>query len=252
MNDNAVDNLSMIEPYYQSDCGRAVLYCGDALEVMPQLEAGSVDACIADPPYGFNYSSNHGASWAGSEIANDSDTSRRDYVIGYAERYKLPWAIFGSWKIQKPLTLRQMVIWDKGPAFGMGDLSFPFKNSFEEIYLGGTGWAGYRDEGVLRGHLVVSWESKGRCHQNQKPVSLLRLLIHKLPAAQTIFDPFAGSGSTGVAALQEGRKFIGIELSEEYCAIAKSRLMREGLCLPVDKPRRRVTVEPDYPLFSYD
>jgi len=112
----------------------------------------------------------------------------------------------------------------------MGDLSFPWKNSFEEIYILGSGFIGHRDEAVLRGHIQVSWESKGRSHPNQKPVSLMAYLASKHPA-QTILDPFMGSGTTLRAAKDLGRSCIGIELEEKYCAIAVQRLRQEVLPL---------------------
>ena len=110
------------------------------------------------------------------------------------------------------------------PAFGMGDLSFPWKGSWEEIYVGGQGWRGHRDEGVLRGHLVHSHESRGRTHPTKKPVSLLRHFIRKLPPDAVILDPFAGTGATGVAAVIEGRQAILIEQDERYIPTIRRRI----------------------------
>jgi len=200
------------------------IICGDSLEVLPHLPAGCIDAVLFDPPYGFAYRPNHGASWKGNEIEGDADTATRDCIIEWSESGNLPWACFGSWKRPRPEPTRAVLIWDKGPAFGMGDLSFPWKPSFDEIYIGGKGWQGKRDEGVLRGHLMVSWESKGREHQNQKPVSIMQALIEKLPSASIILDPTGGSGTTAVAAILEGKKCIVIEKSEAYCQIIKRRV----------------------------
>lgn len=203
--------------------------CGDALAVLPTLPAGCVDAVVTDPPYGIAYATNYairgvGATWRGDRIANDDDTAARDYVLSIARGWGVPWACFGSWKMPKPAAVRGVLIWDKGPAFGMGDLSFPWKASWEEIYVGGPGWEGHRDEGVLRGHLVHSHESRGRVHQNQKPVSLIRELIKKLPNAQLILDPFAGSGTTGVAAIAEGRRCILIEKAPKHAETCRKRV----------------------------
>jgi site-specific DNA-methyltransferase (adenine-specific) len=95
------------------------------------------------------------------------------------------------------------------------------------IYIGGDGWIGTRDEGVIRGPVVVSWESKGRVHQHQKPVWIAEHFIRKLPRAETILDPFMGSASTGVAAVRLGRKFLGIELDPSYFAISVKRIKSE-------------------------
>jgi DNA modification methylase len=200
------------------------IYHGDCREVLPQI--GPVDLVLTDPPYGHSYSSNHGASWEGTVIENDGDTSLRDWLIQSTP--KTPMIIFGTWKLPRPASIKALLIWDKGPAFGMGDLAFPFKNSFEEIYLIGEGWTGKRDEGVIKGHLMVSWESKGRCHPNQKPVSLVRYLLSKIKA-RTVIDPFMGSGTTLRAAKDLGLKAIGIEIDERYCEIAAKRLSQEVL-----------------------
>ena len=106
----------------------------------------------------------------------------------------------------------------------MGNLSVPWKPSWECIYVAGQGqWIGPRDEGVIRGHIQVSWESKGRQHPNQKPLSLMLYLLSKVEA-DLILDPFCGSGTTCVAAKMLGRRYIGIDISSSYVEIAKERL----------------------------
>ncbi len=205
--------------------GNAELYLGDCLEILPTL--GKVDAVITDPPYGYNYESNYiaettTAAWMNSSIANDNDTSARDAVLSWAgER---PWLSFGAWRMPKPRGVRGVLVWDKGPASGMGDLSFPWKGSWEEIYIGGNGWAGRRDEGVIKGHWVVTRASMGRTHPNEKPVSLMCEIIKKLPPCCSVCDPFMGSGTTGVACMNLGRKFIGIEIEERYFQMACRRI----------------------------
>ena len=205
-------------PFEKVEIGNAILYRADCREVLPTLP--KVDAVITDPPYGISHSSSHGASWANTQIQNDGDTYTRDSVLQNYENV----AAFGTWKTPPIYGAKGCLIWDKGPAFGMGDLSFPWKGSWELIYIKGAAWSGRRDEGVLRGHIQVSWESKGRCHPHQKPVSLLAELISKLPTSETILDPFMGSGTTGVAAMQLGRKFIGIEIEPKYFDIACERI----------------------------
>src|SRR5215831_2805127 len=134
--------------------GDATLIHGDAREVLPTL--GKVDAVVTDPPYGINHSSNYAASWRGKRIVGDRDTSLRDEVLSGFENV----AAFGTWKTPPLPYTKGCLVFDKGPAFGMGDLSFPWKGSWELIYVRGSLWCGKRDEGVLRGHIQVSWESK--------------------------------------------------------------------------------------------
>jgi DNA modification methylase len=213
------------------DVSDIILHHGDCLAILPTMEAGSVGAVIADPPYGIGHSSNRdnrqgtaSASWKGRQILGDHDAALRDWIIGWAEERGIPWAVFGNWKCQRPAKTRGVLIWDKGPAFGMGDLSFPWKMSWEEIYIGGPGWSGSRDEGVLRGHQVVSWESRGRKHPHQKPVSLILHLLKKLPPNIVVVDPTAGSGSTGVACMKAGRSAILIEQDPDWIPVIERRL----------------------------
>jgi DNA modification methylase len=205
--------------------GDAQLYLGDCLEILPTLP--KVDAVITDPPYGYNYASNYTAetttaSWMNRAIANDESCEVRDAVVRWAS--EIPWVMFGSWKMPKPEGTRAVLIWDKGPASGMGDLSFPWKGSWEEIYVGGDGFEGRRDEGVIKGHWIVTRASMGRTHPNEKPASLIAHFIDKLPNARVIGDPFMGSGTTGVVAVQVGRGFIGCEIDPDYFDIACRRI----------------------------
>ena len=209
------------------------IHCADCLELMKDWPDGCVDLVLTDPPYGINHSSSYGASWQNTTIAGDSDTSVRDEVLDRWPRV----AAFGTWKTQPISKVRGVLIWDKGPAFGMGDLSFPWKPSWELIYVRGDRWEGKRDEGVLRGHIQVSWESKGRCHPHQKPVTLMMALLKKMPTASLILDPFCGSGTTCVAAKLLGRDYIGIDISEEYCKIARERLKAVDTGVPVKEAR---------------
>lgn len=222
--------------------GDARLILGDCREVLPTLD--KVDSVITDPPYGYSYESNHTsetttAAWMNSAIANDHDTSARDAVLAWAGQR--PWLSFGAWRMPKPPGVRGVLVWDKGPASGMGDLSFPWKGSWEEIYVGGKGWAGSRDDGVLKGHWVVTRASMGRTHPNEKPVSLMCALMKKLPHGCTVLDPFMGSGTTGVACMNLGRKFIGVELERKYFDIACERIenaQRQSQLLPHDAPQK--------------
>lgn len=105
----------------------------------------------------------------------------------------------------------------------MGDLSIPWKPDHEEIYVLGSGFIGSRDSGsVLRCPPVQSMAKNGRVHPTEKPVRLMYDLCRKVPGP--ILDPFMGSGTTGVACVKLGRRFIGIEISEEYFEIACRRI----------------------------
>jgi len=215
-----------VKPYYES--GGITIYHGDCREVLPDVSA---DVLVTDPPYGIAHASNRqDSAWRNEVIANDESTSFRDWVLTrWGDR---PAIVFGTWKVIRPLLTRAVLVWDKGPASGMGDLSFPWKNSHEEIYVLGRGFEGHRGESVLKGYTVVTWASMGRCHPNEKPIGLLVDLITKCPPG-TILDPFMGSGTTLRAAKDLGRKAIGIEIEERYCEIAAKRLSQEVLPMGV-------------------
>jgi DNA modification methylase len=204
-----------VKPYYSDD--KVTLFHGDCREITEWLEA---DILVTDPPYGVSHASNWVGPFQGSAIANDGDPSARDDALTlWSGR---PAVVFGSWKQPRPAGTRALLTWDKGPAAGMGDLALPWKPNTEEVYILGTGFTGSRDSSVLR-YSVVTWASKGRQHPNMKPTSLMSDLIQKCPPG-VIADPFAGSGSTLVAAKALGRRSIGVELDEAYCEIAARRL----------------------------
>ena len=201
------------------------LYLGDCREILPTL--GRFDVVVTDPPYGINYKSGHATKslWVGGMgIKNDHSTDARDYMLHWAEMQKIPCLCFGSRKVDAPRGTRLILVWDKGPALGMGALDLPWKPSSEEIYVIGKGFCGPRDESnVLYCPPVQSMAKNGRRHPNEKPVQLLSRLLKKCPPGSVI-DPFMGSASTGVSAVSLGRKFTGIEIEPKYFDIACRRI----------------------------
>lgn len=199
---------------------------GDCLDVLRSLPDGSVDAVVMDPPYGIAYSSGHGGdSWGDGSIRGDESTAARDRVLEWAAGQDLPVLCFGSWRVPRPSGTKALLVWDTLGALGMGDLRIPWKPSHQEIYVLGNPamFCGERGSDVLRHPPVQSMAKNGRLHPMQKPVGLLRDLIGKLRGG-VILDPFMGSGTTGVACVQTGRKFIGVEIDPAYFAIAQKRI----------------------------
>lgn len=209
-----------MKPYYENDEHGITLFHADCLAVLPTL--AGVDCVVTDPPFGRAFSSGRDGQHKGQQIAGDEDTSVRDAMLSmWGNR---PSLVFGSWR-HPVVGAKQAIVWDKGPASGMGDLKIPWKESWELIFVSGRGFNGFRDEGIIRGHTIVTWASKGRLHPNQKPVGLLAKLVAKCRG--TILDPFAGSASTAIACIRTGRDFLGIEIEEKYCEIAAKRIERE-------------------------
>lgn len=213
-------------PYY--DMEGITIYHADCRDVLPSLRA---DVLVTDPPYGIEYQSGQvGRSWwHGEQIDGDGDTALRDWAL---ERWIGPALVFGSWKMPHPRGTRMVLVWDKGPALGMGALDLPWKPSWEEIYVIGKGFHGYRGGGVLYHPPVQSMAKNGRVHPNEKPISLMRELLSKCPAG-VVVDPFMGSGTTLRAAKDLGIQAIGIESNALHCATAVKRLSQSVLRLEV-------------------
>lgn len=213
-----------MKPYYADD--HVTLYHARWEDVPPELLRA--DVLVTDPPYGYNHASNRDDSpWQNAPIEGDKDLTSRDGLLAW---WTGPALVFGSWKMPPPAAARTALVWDKGLASGMGDLSMPWKPNWEMVYVLGSGFAGRRDSGVITGYNVVTWASKGRVHPNEKPVGLMRDLLAKCPEG-TILDPYAGSGTTLVAAKSLNRKAIGVECVEAYCEVAADRLRQEVLGL---------------------
>jgi DNA modification methylase len=202
------------------------LYQGDCLDILPTLAAGSVGAVITDPPYGIGLS-NHAA---GKERRDDWDTIIGDEsqevgraVIEWADNLYLPMVCFASPWLPWPGKWRNLVVWDKGGAVGGGgDTAVCLKRTWELIQVKNNRFVSSRYESVWRRYINPQDTS---LHIAQKPIDLMERLIEAFTSpADVILDPFMGSGSTGVACVRTGRKFIGIEVDPGYFEIAHTRI----------------------------
>lgn len=214
-----------MKPYYEDDA--VTLYHGDCLDIDAWLEA---DVLVTDPPYGVAYESNFNRDRRslklGRKVAADETVEARDTAL--ALWGSSPAITFGRWDAPRPIDIRARLIWDKGNSAGMGDLSFPWGRSEEEIYVSGSGFSGKREGNVIRVQMLMNGSADRPDHPTPKPVPLMERLILKCPPG-TIADPFAGSGSTLVAAKNLGRKAIGVEFEERYCELIAKRLAQDVL-----------------------
>lgn len=214
----------MSGPYY--DDGQVAIWHGDWRDHAASL--GALDVLVSDVPYGIDYRSGRPRRAGNARsIDGDADTTERDALLEVWGDVR-PALIFGTWRRPRPASTRMVLVWDKGGALGSGDLSLPWKPDHEEVYVLGSGFVGTRDCGsVLRFPPV---QAVGRLHPHQKPVDLMAALIAKTDGV--VLDPFAGSGSTLVAAKSLGRRAVGIEVEERYCEIAAERVGGPVRALP--------------------
>lgn len=218
-----------MKPHYQDEL--VTLYLGDCLTIPGWASA---DVLITDPPYGIGGNlTTTTAVQEWDKTLEVRDAALAMFLSGGARGSELdrPYAMFASpRRLDGALPFRQMpLIWDKGEGVGMGDTRFPWRPSYELIYVSGSGWAGHRSSSVLRVPLASNAATKAG-HPTPKPVGLMRMLIEKAPPG-VIADPFAGSGSTLVAAKELGRHAIGVELDPVYADLAASRLAQDAFDL---------------------
>jgi len=246
-NDNA--NVPIITP----SSNHATIYNGDCLEVMRQMPSGSIDLIFTSPPYNLGRAANGSArgaasgKWKGMKLSSgyatyDDARDPSEYIEWQKDVLRECWrllrddgAIYYNHKprvqdglLQTPLDLnpglpvRQIVIWDRkcGPNFS------------KSFYLPTHEWVvifakpGFRLRSKGASGLKDVWSlphERDNDHPAPFPVELVQKAI-ETTSARVILDPFMGSGSTGVAALQCGREFIGIELDARYCELAKERM----------------------------
>ena len=190
---------------YGSSEMRVDLRLGDCLDILPTLEAGSVDAVITDPPYNLSMSQK-------SALHREFQRISRGIVI-----------VFSPPENQWILPASQYLFWVK--PISTKNTSRRYSRFVEMIFVyGGSSWNSERHWSQYTNVFVDLVDAKG-AHPHRKPPSLIRrLVLNHTNEGDTVLDPFMGSATTGTAALELGRNFIGIELDETYFALAQERL----------------------------
>ena len=228
------------------------LYLGDCLDVMKTLPEGSVDAVVTDPPYssGGMVRGDRNAATSAKYQHGDTEGKHPEFVgdtrdqrgwlawcalwLAAAKRITRPGGVvvaFSDWRQLPTLTdaiqaggwvWRGIAVWDKGNAI-------PQPNAYRaqcEYLVWGTHGGRIVDfaEGTYPPGLFACKAPRDRTHITEKPVALMEALLGITQPGATILDPFMGSGTTGVACLQTGRRFIGIEIDPVYYEIAEKRI----------------------------
>ncbi len=225
---------------------------GEALTRLCAMPDESVDAVVTDPPY------SSGGAFRGDRTSATSikyvhtsvkkqrpeflgdNRDQRAFVLWctlwLSECYRVakpgaPIVVFTDWR-QLPSTSdavqaggwvqRGVIPWDKG--LGSRPRIGGFRNQSEFMIWGSKGpLPSRRDVGALPGAYHYSIKHSDKHHIAGKPTALMRDVVKVCPPGGVVLDPFAGSGTTIVAALHEGRRGIGIEMSTDYAAIARDR-----------------------------
>ncbi|MFK3649271.1 DNA-methyltransferase [Lysobacter enzymogenes] len=226
---------------------------GDALKLLPTLEAGSFDALITDPPYASGGVHANARQRKPSEKYQQSDRmhlhaefvgDERDQrshlrwmVLWLAECARLlkegaPVCLFTDWR-QLPLTTdalqaagftwRGVAVWDKTE--GVRPQLGRFRSQAEYIVWGSKGAMPLaRRAPILPGVIRAKVRKDDKLHMTGKPTELMRQVVRICEEGGRILDPFAGSGTTLVAAQLEGYSWIGCELTQHYADVTRERL----------------------------
>jgi len=243
----AGEMAEMREPDYKDE--DVSLYLEDCLELMRQIPDKSVDMILTDPPYGINFCSNH--TNRKEKLQNDSFDDwfvMLEPMLSEFKRVltdtgccccccggggKTPVTAIFTMEAVKHFNLIQTLVWKK--FIGLG---WKYRPSYENIVILSKDSQDYNFydtskkcsnviEGINQDIPQYNGDKPGQYddHPTQKPIALMTYLlkIHSL-GGQTVLDPFMGSGTTGVACRELGRKFIGIEIEPKYYEIAKRRI----------------------------
>ena len=203
--------------------GLATLYLGDCREVLPTL--APCDLILTDPPYGIGADKNlrankqHGKAVAPSKdygIADWDSEPPPAWVIELM-RAKAKWQVMFGGNYYALPPARCWLVWDKDNG----------ENDYADCELAWTNLPKavrrlrWRWQGMLQQDMANKEE---RQHPTQKPVPVMRWALLQVPEAETVCDPFMGSGTTGVACAMEGKRFVGIEREPRYFEIACERI----------------------------
>jgi len=211
--------------------GDCTLYLADCQDVLPTL--GKVDAVVTDPPFGMDFQSNHRAIQHKAIFADDNeDLLKWAATIPFSHSSY----IFCRWdnlaSMPKP---KSVINWIKNN-WSMGDLKHEHARQ-TEMLLFYEGEYHFFPKGRPT-DVVYADRTGNELHPTQKPVSLMQQIVSWTDGV--VLDPFMGSGTTGVACVKMGRKFIGIEREPEYFEIACKRI-REAYSQPdffVEPPKK--------------
>ena len=216
------------------------LIYANCIEYMREyVSDSSIDLVVSDPPYLINYQSNHRAKTEKFNRINNDTIDNKQLIIDYfTECHRIlkdntSIYIFCDFKtieffkveFEKVFKLKNLLIWKKN-LWGLGDLTGAYGHQYEMILYGHKGrdrLRGKRYPDVLEFDKIAG---QNLTHPTEKPVDLLKFLIaNSSNEGDKVFDGFAGSGSTLVAAKETKRDYLGLENNRDYFVLASRRLI---------------------------
>ena len=264
----------MSTPYrekWTSECGTVTLYCGDCLEILPTLAPGSVDAVVTSPPYNqrldqfraSGFKAEGASQWADRISAayfdsmpedeyQDKQRAMLDSAYAAASdhaslfyNHKCRWR---DKQILHPLdivrgtkwTLRQELIWFRDGSLTQNAKMFPPCDE-RILWMYKRSWLWNDESNRFLSVWRINSEKRSE-HAVAYPVELPSRAVEATTTTDSVvLDPYMGSGTTGVACVRLGRRFIGIELEPKYYAIAKRRIQDELNRVKFLEPKQRET-----------
>ncbi|MDO9463720.1 MAG: site-specific DNA-methyltransferase [bacterium] len=210
----------LMKPYYETELGK--LYHGSCEDIIPELEP--VDLCLTDPPYGTDF--DYYSKGRGRCLAKQPDYGKQNWnktrpdktVFDLIQSISTHQIIFGGNLFTDYLPpSTSWIVWDKDNTGNFGDCELAWTSHKKSIRKIKWLWNGFLKESPEK-----------RYHPTQKPVGLFMCIINRYSSSRNlILDPFLGSGTTAIACEALKRRWIGIEISEHFCRIAKERIEAE-------------------------
>ena len=235
--------MKTLSDFRSEQIGDCTMYLGDCRDILPLLP--KVDAVVTDPPYGIGADeaarsaalqriaaagkSKAGRGWSLYKQSEWDRSAPPIEAFDHISRISSEQIIWGGnyFTDKLPPTMRWL-IWDKGQRdFSLADFEIA--------------WTSQAKASRIITYPRAKALQDGKVHPTQKPIAVMEWCLGFLPDAQTILDPFMGSGTTGVACAQMGRKFIGIEIDPDYFEIACKRIRdayaQPDLFIEAEKPK---------------